>query len=215
MKQYVKENGIIAIVRGLSKDKLIPVAKALYEGGIRMIECTIDHTEENPLNSVQGKIRLLKKEFGDNMMVGAGTVLSEEEVLGVYEAGAQLIVTPTINTAVVKCAKYKGMVTVIGALTPTEAQTAYEAGADFVKIFPAGNLGVDYFKSIKAPLAHIPMMAVGGVSIADIETFMKAGAVGFGIGSPLIPKADVENGNYDHIKEIAKEYTSLYKEHNK
>lgn len=210
MKVSLKEHGIIAIMRGIPDDKLIPVAEALYDGGIRVIECTFEHDKDDCIERLQRKISILKSRFGSTMMIGAGTVLSVEEVEKAYEAGAEIIVTPNTKIDVVKKTKERDMVAVIGALTPTEIVEAYDAGADIVKIFPGGNIGVDYFKSIRGPLGYIPMAAVGNIKVENIEEFAKAGAVGFGIGSPLIPKEAVENERYDKIRALAEEYSRLF-----
>ena len=136
------------------------------------------------------------------MIVGAGTVLDKNQVDLAISAGAEYMVSPDTDEEVIKYAVNKGLVTLPGAFTPSEVKRAYNAGADFVKLFPC--LDVNYFKALKAPLSHIKMIAVGGVNTKNAVDFLNAGAVGLGIGSSLINKKYLENGNYDKIEEIAK-----------
>lgn len=211
MKVDIREEGIIAILRNIPCNKITSVVQALYDGGIRIAECTFEQEKEGPEEILVEKVRILKKHFGDCMMIGAGTVLTENQVEAAHRAGCELIITPNTDTAVIKRAKKYSMTTVIGAVTPTEIVQAKEAGADFVKIFPAGALGTGYFSAIKAPLSHIPMLAVGGIGKNDLKSFMKAGAEGFGIGSPLIPRSAVIGGDYNQIKKLAEDYVQCYK----
>ena len=146
--------------------------------------------------------------MGEKMVVGAGTVLTREQVDLTVAAGGRFIVTPSLNLDVLHYAQKKGLVTLPGVLTPTEAVAAYEAGADFVKIFPAGNLGPGYIKAIKAPLSHIPMLAVGGVNEKNFAEFLKAGAAGAGVGGNLVNKDWIKAGEFDKITALAKEFVN-------
>lgn len=199
----VSEGKVIAILRGMPVEKLLPVADALYEGGIRMIECTFDHSREDCIEANCNMISLLVEHFGDKMDVGAGTVLTCEEVEATVKAGGSFIISPSVDEAVIQKTRELGAVSMPGALTPTEIVNAWKAGAHYVKIFPAGDLGAAYVKSVRAPLKHIPMLAVGGVTPENIPDYLAAGVTGFGIGSPLLPKADIEKGNYAAITERA------------
>lgn len=207
--EWIEQSGVIAIMRGIPMDKIIPVARAAFDGGVRIIECTYEHSQPNPCALLRAKLELLVAEFGDTMLIGAGTVLTPEQVQNVYDAGGQLIVTPNTNTVVIAKAKELGMTTAIGALTPTEIELAYSNGADYVKVFPAGDLGAGYVKSVAAPLSHIPLLAVGGITPENIPDFMKAGIRGFGIGSPLFPQSAIDAGDYAAITARAKEYCTL------
>lgn len=201
--QKVNEGKIIAILRGMPLDKLLPVAEALYAGGIRMIECTFDHSRADCIEANCKMISQLVEHFEDRMDVGAGTVLTVEEVEATVSVGGSFIISPSVDEAVIKRTIRLGAVSMPGALTPTEIVNAWKAGAHYVKIFPAGDLGASYVKSVRAPLKHIPMLAVGGITPENIPDYLAAGVSGFGIGSPLLPKADIEKGNYAAITERA------------
>lgn len=202
----VSEGKIIAILRGMPVDKLLPVADALYEGGIRMIECTFDHSREDCIEANCKMISQLVEHFEGRMDVGAGTVLTVEEVEATVKAGGSFIISPSVDEAVIKKTRELGAVSMPGALTPTEIVNAWKAGAHYVKIFPAGDLGAGYVKSVRAPLKHIPMLAVGGITPENIPDYLACGVSGFGVGSPLLPKADIEKGNYAAITERAAKF---------
>lgn len=202
----VYEGKVVAILRGVQEDKLIPVAEALYEGGIRMIECTFDHSREDCIEANCRMIAALAKHFAGRMHVGAGTVLTAEEVDATVQAGGEFIISPNVDEAVIRRTRELGAVSMPGALTPTEIVSAWRAGAHFVKLFPAGDLGAGYMKSVRAPLKHIPMLAVGGITPENIPEFTGAGAVGFGVGSPLLPRDAVEKGDYRTVADRARKF---------
>lgn len=197
----ILENKIIAIVRGADVEQAVKSAKAVYNGGIKLIEVTFNQKSPKNFSDTVKAIRTIKENC-PNMIVGAGTVLDKNQVDLAISAGAEYIVSPDTDEEVIKYAVNKGLVTLPGAFTPSEVKRAYNAGADFVKIFPC--LDVNYLKAVKAPLSHIKMIAVGGVNTENAVDFLNAGAVGLGIGSSLINKKYLENGNYDKIEEIAK-----------
>ena len=141
-----------------------------------------------------------------DLYVGVGTVLTTEQVLMAKEAGADFIITPTVNTNVIKLAKELGMMTMPGGYTPTELQNAWEAGADFVKIFPASDAGADYFHAVSGPLPHIPLVAVGGITLQNMCDFLKNGAVGIGVGGNLVDKRMISECRYDELTKLAHEY---------
>ena len=204
----VYQKKIIAIVRGLSKEEAVDTAKALAAGGINMVEVTFDQTSTDGYKATLEAVETIASTMQGAVYVGAGTVLSIEQVDLAYKAGAQYIITPSVDTAVIKHANELGMVTMPGAMSPTEIEEAYKAGADFVKVFPGGNLGADYIKAVKAPLKHISLLAVGGVNLDNIESFKKAGVVGFGLGGNLVNQTLIKAGNFDEITKIAKAYVS-------
>lgn len=210
--QSVYEGKVVAILRGVREDKLIPIAEALYEGGIRMIECTFDHSREDCIEANCRMISMLAEHFAGRVHVGAGTVLTIEEVDATAAAGGEFIISPNVDEAVIKHTCEIGAVSMPGALTPTEIVNAWKAGAHFVKVFPAGDMGVSYMKSVRAPLKHIPMLAVGGVTPENIPEFTKAGACGFGVGSPLLPKDAVEKGDYEAIARRAAQFVEAAKQ---
>jgi len=140
------------------------------------------------------------------MLVGAGTVIREEQLDMASEAGAEYIITPNTNVELIRKVKEYGLLSFPGAFTPSEIVEAYNAGADAVKVFPVGNLGPAYIKAVKAPLSHIPLMAVGGVNEKNAADFMAAGCCGIGVGGNLVNKNWIEAGEWDKIIALAKEY---------
>jgi len=142
----------------------------------------------------------------DKICAGAGTVMTIEQCEAAYKAGAKYFISPNVNFDVIKKANELGIVSIPGALTPSEAADAYNCGADFVKLFPAGDLGINYIKSLSAPLNHIPFLAVGGVSASNVGDFMKIGVCGVGVGGSLVDRKAIYSGDYDIITKTAKEF---------
>ncbi len=202
----VRKEQIIVIVRGVAKKDLIPLAEAMYEGGIRLLEITYDATGKTPRSETAENIKMLSEYFEGRMYVGAGTVLDEECVALTKEAGGCFIISPDTNAAVIAKTRELGMVSMPGALTPTECAAAHRAGADFVKLFPIDSLGVSYLKAIAAPLSHIQFLAVGGVNTDNIAVFKAAGAAGFGVGSNIVSKDLIAKGDYAAITDQARRY---------
>lgn len=209
--EQIKHHKIIAIVRGAELEQCQAVAKALYEGGIRLMEITYDQKNPAGWQKTADAIGALAKEYEGRMFVGAGTVTSVELVEMTAKAGGAFIISPDADVAVIEKTRELGLVSMPGAMTPSEIKLAYNAGADFVKLFPIGELGVGYMKAVRAPLSHIPMMAVGGVNEKNAEEFLKAGASGLGIGGNLAKKAWIEAGEYDKLTEAAKVLVEIVK----
>lgn len=204
----IMDEKIVVIVRGIDSDKIIPLAEAMYEGGIRALEITYNASNMNENAEVAGNIKKLVDHFGDKMIIGAGTVLTTGQVELTKAAGGKFIISPNVNKKVIKRTCELNMVSIPGALTPTESVDAYEAGADFVKLFPITNLGSGYVKAMKAPLSHIRFLGVGGIDENNMEEYMKAGVCGFGIGSNIVNKKLVEAGDFKAITELARVFTS-------
>ena len=200
----VYKNKIIAIVRGMDKEKTVKIAKALYEGGIRFVEVTFNQKNPDKFHETADCIRAIREEMGDKMYVGAGTVTSTALVDMAAEAGALYIISPDTDVEVIRRTRELGLVSMPGAYTPTEAKTAFNAGADFIKLFPCIGDGPGYVKALCAPFNHIPFLAVGGVDADNAAAYIKAGAVGVGVGSSLAKKAWVDAGEYYKITEEAK-----------
>ena len=200
----VYENKIIAIVRGMDKEKTVKIAKALYEGGIRFVEVTFNQKNPEKFHETADCIRAIREEMGDKMYVGAGTVTNAALVDMAAEAGALYIISPDTDVEVIRRTRELGLVSMPGAYTPTEAKTAFNAGADFIKLFPCIGDGPGYVKALCAPFNHIPFLAVGGVDADNAAAYIKAGAVGVGVGSSLAKKAWVDAGEYYKITEEAK-----------
>jgi len=199
------ENKAIAIVRGISEEKMIALGQALLDGGISLIEVTYDQRSAEGIENTLRSIRILCEVFGDRLCVGAGTVISPEQVRRAAEAGAKYIISPNVNEGVIRESKALGLVSLPGAMTPSEIESAYEYGADIVKVFPASELGASYIKAVRGPLAHIPMAAVGGVGPKNIGEFMKAGVCCFGFGGNLVNAKSIEAGDFAAITATAKE----------
>jgi len=202
----IDEEKIIVIVRGVEKEKLIPLAEAMYEGGIRLLEVTYSQKGEPCDEDVAENIKLLSEHFRGRMLIGSGTTLTEKQVALTKAAGGTFIISPDVNTAVIKKTRELSLVSIPGALTPTEIVTAYTAGADFVKLFPISNLGVSYFKAVSAPLSAVKFLAVGGIDENNMKDYLKAGISGFGVGSNIVDKKLIENGEFKKITELAKRY---------
>lgn len=203
--QKVLKNKVIAIVRGVYGEECVKLARALYNGGVEMMEVTFDQSKPDAFTRTSDTIALLAREMEGKMIVGAGTVTSVELLELAKKAGAKFIVSPDTNAAVIKATIEAGMVSMPGAMTPTEIVTAHSLGADFVKVFPTSGLGAGYIKAVCAPLNHIRMLAVGGVSEKNVGEFLKAGCVGAGVGGNLVNKQWIQNGEFEKITALAKE----------
>lgn len=207
--ELVEKEKIIVIVRGVQTDKLLGLAEAMYKGGIRLLEITYSADGKMSDNDTAGNIAALKKHFGDEMSIGAGTVLTEKQVELTKDAGGEFIISPDSVPEVIKKTKELNMVSIPGALTPSEITLAHRSGADFVKVFPASNLGTDYIKAIKAPLSHIKLLAVGGINDKNMPDYLSAGVCGFGIGSNIVDKKLLAENDFEGITEMAKRYVSV------
>ncbi len=205
--EAIKQKKIIAIVRGLPADQLVKLTEALLEGGIGLVEVTFaQHAPETWPDTARG-IRMISEEFAGHVLTGAGTVLTLEQLRMACEAGARYIISPGTDEEIIRATKAFGMVSIPGAMTPSEIQRAHQAGADFVKVFPAGSLGPDYIKAVRAPLSHIKLTAVGGVDEKNVAAFLKAGASGVGVGGNLVRKDWIAAGEWERITELARIYT--------
>lgn len=209
--QRILDGKIVAIVRGVSSDKIAGLAQALADGGITCIEVTFDQSSPEKAQQTLDAIASIRKTLGDKVCVGAGTVMTEEQVRLAAQAGAEYMISPNVDARVIRATKALGKISIPGAMTPTEVAYAYECGADIVKMFPAGVLGAGYIKAVKAPLKHIPVVAVGGVNAGNCAEFIKAGAVGVGVGGNLVSPAFVNEGRFDEITAMAQEYTDALK----
>ena len=204
----VREKKIIVIARGVEKEKLIPLTEALYEGGIRLLETTYSADGKISDDETAENIKMLSSHFDGRMYIGAGTVLTEKQIELTKNAGGKFIISPDTNGAVIKKTRELGMVSIPGALTPSEVQSAHLYGADFVKLFPVCSLGTEYVKLIKTPLSHIELLAVGGIQQNDMAEYLAAGVSGFCIGSNIIDKNALAKNNYKAITELARRFVS-------
>jgi 2-dehydro-3-deoxyphosphogluconate aldolase/(4S)-4-hydroxy-2-oxoglutarate aldolase len=198
---FITEMGIVPVVRTPSAESAIRSIEAIYRGGVRAAEVTM---------TVPGAIHALEKvadQFGDKIMLGAGTVLDPETARACMLAGAQFFVTPTLKLSTIEMAKRYSKVICPGALTPTEVLTAWEAGADVVKVFPANSLGgPKYIKALKGPLPHIEMIPTGGVNLETAGEFLKAGACAVAVGSELVDAKLIKENRYEEMEQRARQY---------
>jgi 2-dehydro-3-deoxyphosphogluconate aldolase / (4S)-4-hydroxy-2-oxoglutarate aldolase len=204
--RQVFDCGIVAVVRAPDGRQLVEVVRALAEGGVSVVEITM---------SVPGALdvlRQVRRELGDRVLLGAGTVLDTETARAVLLAGAEYIVSPTLNFDVIRlCRRYDKMV-MPGAFSPTEILAAWEAGADIVKVFPAEVVGPAFFKALRGPLPQIRLMPTGGVDLTTAADFLKAGASCVGIGSQLVDPQAVAKGDFDKIRDLARQYANIVKQ---
>ena len=206
--EKIKKEKIIAIVRGIYGEACLKLADALYEGGIRILEITFD--QKNVFDQVKtaDTIKLISEKFSGRLTVGAGTVTSKKLVTMANKAGAKFIISPDCDKRVIKSTIKHGLVSIPGALTPTEVKRAHLYGADFVKLFPVSNLGTAYLKAIKAPHNNIGLLAVGGVNEKNVGEFIVSGAEGVGVGGNLVNKDLIAAGRFDQITALAREYVN-------
>jgi len=200
----ILEIGIVPVVRTESADGAIKAIDAIFRGGIHIAEITM---------TVPGAIRALEKvadKFGDRIVLGAGTVLDPETARACMLAGAQFIVTPSLNPATIEIAKRYSKVITPGALTPTEVVAAWQAGGDVIKIFPCSAMGgAKYIKSLRAPFPQIEMLPTGGVNLETVADFLRAGACAVAVGAELIDTASIRAGHHDLFEERAKRFLEV------
>jgi 2-dehydro-3-deoxyphosphogluconate aldolase/(4S)-4-hydroxy-2-oxoglutarate aldolase len=194
---------IVGIVRGITLVDFKQILPVYVKSGLTTIEITMNTPEAGTL------IRYAVKEYSDKLNVGAGTVCSLSDLENALDYGAQFIVTPIVNEEVIKSCVRNKIPIFPGALTPSEIYRAWNWGASIVKIYPAGNLGANYIKDVKAPLNKIKMMPTGGISISNIQSFVDAGVDGFGIGSPLFDKELINAKNWSALETHFSSYVQL------
>jgi 2-dehydro-3-deoxyphosphogluconate aldolase/(4S)-4-hydroxy-2-oxoglutarate aldolase len=208
----ILEDKIIAIVRGADGEFLIPLGEALLAGGITMMEITFNQAQPESFKVTLDGIAGLRERFGDRLLVGAGTVCSEAQVDLAGDAGALYIVSPNTNPRVIRRTRDLGLVSLPGALSPSECLSAHDAGADFVKLFPAASLGTAYLKALRAPLGHVKFLAVGGIDETNAAAFIGAGALGLGMGGNLVNKDWMASAQWVKITELARRIVKAVKE---
>lgn len=214
MKETIKkieENKIIVIVRGVEREKLIPLTQAMYDGGIRLIEFTYDASGKTSDEDTAENIRMVAEHFAGKVCVGAGTVLTEKQVELTKKAGGKFIISPDTYPEVIKKSNELELVSIPGALTPTEIAKAKRLGADFVKVFPVNYMGSKYIKDIKAPLSNVKLLAVGGINAENMSEYLEAGACGIGVGSGIVNKTKIAENDWASVTELAKKYTKNLK----
>jgi 2-dehydro-3-deoxyphosphogluconate aldolase / (4S)-4-hydroxy-2-oxoglutarate aldolase len=199
----ILEGGIVAVVRFETSAPLVQVVKALADGGVTAAEVTFTVPDAVDV------IRQVRREVGDSVVLGAGTVLDSETARAAILAGAEYIVSPIVNLEVIRLCRRYDKAVMPGAFTPTEVVSAWEAGADVVKIFPADVGGPAYLKALRGPLPQVRMMPTGGVDLSTAESFLKAGACCLGVGSALVDPKAIAIGDFARIRELASQYVAI------
>ena len=197
------DSGVVAVLRGVEADQLIEITEALREGGVTAVEITADTP------NVAEKLGEVAGSFDDEVVVGTGTVLDSETARTTLMAGAEFVVSPSLHEDVIETCNRYGAVSAPGVMTPTEAIRGYEAGADFVKVFPAKTVGPDHLGAMKGPLGQIPMMPTGGVGPGNAADYIEAGAFAVGAGGALVDYDAAARGDYEEITETAREFVQV------
>jgi len=202
----IHSSGIVAVIRAASGERLADVAEALLAGGVEVMEVTFTVPQAHRV------LERVAERLGDKILLGAGTVLDSETARIALLAGAEFIVSPTVNLDVIRlCRRYDKLV-LPGAFTPTEVLTAWEAGADVVKIFPSDTVGPQYLKALAGPLPQVRMMPTGGVTLDTAAAFLKAGAFALGVGGSLVDAKSVAAGDYQTIETRARQFVEIVRE---
>ncbi|PSP94976.1 2-dehydro-3-deoxyphosphogluconate aldolase [Halobacteriales archaeon QH_8_68_33] len=197
-QQRIVDSGVTAVLRGVGEDDIVPVAEAIHDGGVTALEVTADGKRASE------KIAAIDRALeGTDAMVGAGTVMDAAAARNVIEAGAQFVLAPNLNEAVIDVCNRAGVVVVPGVMTPTEADRAMAAGADVLKMFPASTVGADHIGALRGPLGDIPIMPTGGVDTDNVADYFEAGAVAVGAGSALVNYEAIEREDWDAVRESA------------
>jgi 2-dehydro-3-deoxyphosphogluconate aldolase/(4S)-4-hydroxy-2-oxoglutarate aldolase len=203
--RQVLDCGIVAVVRSKDSEQLVEVCRALADGGVSVVEITM--TVPDALDV----LRQVRQALGDRLLLGAGTILDCETARAALLAGAEYLVSPTLNLDVIRlCQRYDKLV-MPGAFTPTEILAAWEAGADIVKVFPADVVGPAFFKAMRGPLPQIRLMPTGGVDLTTAAEFLKAGACCLGVGSQLVEPKAIAERNFERIRDLARQYVAVVK----
>jgi len=197
--------GIIAVVRAQSREQILPLSEALLAGGVRAIEITTSTPQAIEAISEASQV------LGDRALIGVGTVLDVETCRAACEAGAEFIVSPVTKPELAVTAHENDRPIMLGVYTPTEAQTAHEAGSDFVKLFPADGLGLRYIKNLRAPLPHLRIVPTGGVTVENAAEFINAGSAALGIGSALVSKDVLTNADWPELTRRAEQFVTVAK----
>lgn len=207
----ILDKKLVVIARRIPQDKIKKCVNAVIEGGVSLIESTFDQSDKDCIEKNKACISAMVEAADGRAIIGAGTVLNVEQVRAAYDAGAKYIISPNTNEAVIKETIKLGMISIPGAMTPTEIEQAYSWGAHIVKLFPADDMGAHYIKNVTAPLSHIPLMATGGVNPDTIPEYYQAGAKAFGTGITILKPDYVASENYEGIKELAKAHIDVIK----
>ena len=202
----IEKNKIIVILRGFSVEQLISTVGAMEKGGIKLVEVTFDQSGNISDEETANNIKLLVANFGGRMRIGAGTVMNERQVELARCAGAEFIISPDCYEQVIRKTRELGMVSIPGVYTPSEAANAHRYGADFAKLFPSSELSPSYLKAISAPLSHIKFLAVGGITLDNMDEYIAAGAKGIGVSTAIADKKAILSGDFESVTRLARLY---------
>lgn len=202
--EYIKQQGLVVIIRGMDISLIPDIVRAIYDGGARIVETTFNPSDPDTIEKTSAIIRKIHETMGDKMLVGAGTVIDESYAVAAYNAGAKFLLSPDVNTDIIKLTKKLGLVSIPGAFTPTEVMTAYRAGADIVKLFPITKNDLDYVVNITRPLSHIPFLCTGGVNPDTIGSFFSVGACSVGTGISILKPELIEKGDFEGIAQLTR-----------
>jgi len=201
--RQILDSGIVAVVRSPDSQQLVEVVRALADGGVTVVEITMT------VPDALGVLRQVRQTLGERILLGAGTILDPETARAALLAGAEYLVAPTLNLEVIRlCQRYSKLV-MPGAFTPTEILTAWESGADIIKVFPAEVVGPAFFKAMRGPLPQVRLMPTGGVDLNTAADFLRAGACCLGLGSQLVEPRAVAERNFDRIRDLARQYVAI------
>jgi len=203
--RHILDCGIVAVVRSTDSEQLVEAVRALADGGVTVAEITM--TVPDALKV----LRHVRHALGDRVLLGAGTILDTETARAALLNGAEYLVAPTLNLEVIRLAQRYSKIVMPGAFTPTEILTAWEAGADIVKVFPAEVVGPAFFKALRGPLPQVRLMPTGGVDLNTAAEFLRAGACCLGLGSQLVEPKAIAERNFDRIRDLARQYVDIVK----
>ncbi|SFL34622.1 bifunctional 4-hydroxy-2-oxoglutarate aldolase/2-dehydro-3-deoxy-phosphogluconate aldolase [Pelosinus propionicus] len=210
---FIQKYKVITICRRLYGQDLLNLVRALHQGGINMVEVTFDQSDPECIKKTSEAIQMLVENFEGTMKIGAGTVLTKEQVRATKDAGGSYIISPNVDIEIIKYTKELALVSIPGAMTPSEILTAHNTGADFVKLFPAGDLGFDYIKNIMAPISHVKLVATGGVTEEILPEYLKLGFAGAGIGGRLTDRKLISTGDFEEFTKRAKGFSKVVMEY--
>lgn len=202
--EFMKEEVLVAVIREATPQTILPIAEALYEGGVKVLEITAETPKFTRL------IEIVREAMDGRVLTGAGTVLDPETARAAIMAGSEFIVSPSFNADTVKMTKRYGLPSIPGALTPTEILTAFELGADMIKVFPANTFGPGYVKSIHGPFPAVPLMVTGGINMDNLTEYLESGALAVGLGGNLVNTKQLHRaGDFQRLTQKAREYTQI------
>lgn len=210
MNSFLKEffdKKVIVVCRGIDEQEIVNVATALYDGGIRFMEVPFNQADPGSFQATARKIKAVREALGGKMHVGAGTVITMEQFELAVQAGAEIIVSPTMEEDVIAATKAAGLISMPGCATPSEMTKAYKLGADLIKLFPSSMVNLKVIKEIRVPLNHLPLVCFGGVTAENVAEILDTGVVGVGMASSILNKQALADKDYAKITELAKAVT--------